>query len=74
MHNCPSKFSGGLEKPNKFISAKKPKILNYYKDIAHFVAHGLPSTKKKPKISFLIHPKSPDQSFKYINIDFSFLF
>ena len=46
---APQNFQVVQKNPTNFISAKKPKILNYYKDIAHFVAHGLQVPKKKKK-------------------------
>ena len=51
---APQNFQVVQKNPTNLISAKKPKILNYYKDIAHFVAHGLqvPKKKKNPKFPY----------------------
>ena len=51
---APQNFQVVYKNPTNLISAKKkPKNLNYYKDIAHFVAHDLLSTQKKnPKFPF----------------------
>ena len=60
MHNCPSKFSGGLEKPNKFYQCKKTQNFKLLQRYSPFRSPWPSSTQKKkkkqPKISLLYIP------------------
>ena len=57
MHNCPSKFSSSLEKPNKFNQCKKTQNFKLLQRYSPFRSPWPSSTKKKkPKISLLYIP------------------